>query len=128
MKNKKVLLIIIGCIILETAINLSIIFRHDSKIFDIGTPHATPTVTQKKDVDYVAYNGVTGKDALTLLKSQTTVLQDKSGLVTVIGERKADSTEHEYWAFLVNGKMAEVGPAQYVTKSTDKIQWRIEKY
>ncbi len=75
-----------------------------------------------------SYPGVTGKDALTLLKEKAAVEQDTSGLVTSINMRKADSAGHEYWAFYVNGKMAAVGPASYVTKSTEKIQWKIEKY
>ena len=83
------------------------------------TAHASTTVT---------YPGEAGKDALTLLKAQTTVGKDTSGMVNAIGGKKADTAKHEYWAFYVNGKMSQVGPADYQTKDGDKIEWKIEKY
>lgn len=76
----------------------------------------------------VSYKGEEGVDALTILKQKFSVLQDNSGLVNVIGGRKADSAKHEYWAFYANGKMASVGPADYKTKNADIIEWKIEKY
>jgi hypothetical protein len=89
-------------------------------------PTALPPITQQSN--YFSYPGQEGKDALTLLKQKTTVSQNTSGLVTMINERKADESKHEYWAFYVNGKYAQVGPAQYKTKNSDKIEWKIEKY
>ena len=78
--------------------------------------------------DYFSYRGVEGKDALTLLKAHTKVGQDKSGLVVSINGRKADNAKHEYWAFLVNGKMAQVGSAEYQTRDGDIIEWKIDHY
>ena len=75
-----------------------------------------------------SYTGEAGKDALTILKSKTTVVQNKSGLVVGINGRVVDTTQHEYWAFYVNGAYASVGPASYVTKNTDSILWKIEIY
>ncbi len=85
----------------------------------------TPTIAF---VDYISYQGVTGKTALDLLNSHVTVEQATSGLVTSINGRKADNNSHEYWAFYINGKLAQVGPAEYITKDGDKIEWKIEKY
>jgi hypothetical protein len=93
--------------------------------------HTSPVVTinpTTKMVNTFSYQGQTGKDALTLLKTQTSIGQDKSGLVTAIGSRKADNKKREFWAFYVNGKMAQVGPTQYQTKDGDTIEWKIEKY
>ncbi len=84
-----------------------------------------PTSAVKNSYSYTGQEGV---DALTLLKKNFTVMQDPSGLVVVIGERKAESRIREYWAFYVNGKLAAVGPKDYITKDTDKIEWKIEKY
>lgn len=78
--------------------------------------------------DDMFFSGQNGVTELSLLKKIVPVAQDRSGLVVSINGRKADSAKHEYWAFLVNGKMATVGPADYVTKNTDKIEWKIEKY
>ena len=40
----------------------------------------------------------------------------------------AEESKKEYWAFYINGKMANVGAADYQTKEGDKIEWKIEKY
>ncbi len=94
-----------------------------------GVP--TPTLQQNHDkvaADIFRYSGKEGVDALTLLKQQTSVEQNSTGLVTAINKRKADASNKEYWSFFVNGKMAEVGPADYLTKDSDQIEWRIETY
>lgn len=86
-----------------------------------------PTITTTGRNTF-SYKGQAEKDALTLLKEKTSVEQEKSGLVSSINSKKAESTKHEYWAFYVNGKMAEVGPSDYKTKDTDIIDWKIETY
>ncbi len=75
-----------------------------------------------------SYQGQNGKDALSILKAQAVVGQSASGLVVSINGRKANSAKHEYWAFYVNGKLAQVGPADYQTHSTDSIMWKISTY
>jgi len=87
--------------------------------------HPTIASTHKQN-ETVTYKGQDGKDALTLLKQKTPVEQNKSGLVVSINGIK--STGHNYWAFYVNGKYAQVGPAQYRTKNGDVIVWKVEKY
>lgn len=79
-------------------------------------------------VGQYSYKGKNGVDALTLLKDFTHVEQDSSGMVSAIGNVKADSKKHEYWAFYVNGKLAQIGPADFKTKDSDLIVWKIEKY
>ena len=79
-------------------------------------------------VDYISYIGVTGKTALDLLDTRAAVVQAASGLVISINGRKADNGQHEYWAFYINGKIAQVGPKDYITKDGDKIEWKIDKY
>jgi hypothetical protein len=74
------------------------------------------------------YKGEEGKDALTLLKEKTEVNLDNVGMVVSIDGTKANSEGREFWAFYVNGEMAQVGAADYKSKDTDIIDWRIEKY
>lgn len=76
----------------------------------------------------ISYQGKEGVDALTLLKENNEVEQNASGLVTTIAGRKAEDSKREYWAFYINGKMAAVGPADYVTKDTDKLEWKVDNY
>ncbi|MBM3209551.1 DUF4430 domain-containing protein [Candidatus Shapirobacteria bacterium] len=87
----------------------------------------TPSVTPAIDYDF-SYKGSTGADALTLLKQQAKVEQDSSGLVTSINGQRADARNREYWAFYINGKLAEVGPAFFKTADSDIIGWRMERY
>lgn len=86
-----------------------------------------PTVTQAQ-AQTISYQGIEGKDALTLLKEKATVEQDKSGMVAAINSIKADPATKEYWAFYVNGKLAPIGPSDYKTKDGDRIEWKIEQY
>jgi len=94
--------------------------------------NAKPALENKPPVaiqnNSFSYKGEDGKDALAILKEKTTVEQSSSGLVISINGRKAEEDKREFWAFLVNGKMAEVGPADYQTKKEDLIEWKIQNY
>lgn len=74
------------------------------------------------------YKGEEGKDALSLLKEKTAVELNDKGMVVSINGRKAETEKREFWGFYVNGKMAEVGAADFKTKDTDVINWKIENY
>jgi hypothetical protein len=123
-KFNKILISIIGIIVLVGVFVLT-----SGKPNVTGNDKYTTTSVSVKPLENnISYFGVEGKDALELLKDKVKVEQNASGLVTSINGRKAEDKKHEYWAFYINGKLAEVGPAQYKTKSTDKIEWKIEKY
>ena len=91
------------------------------------TSQQTKAVLSAQNIN-ISYLGETGKDALALLKEHTKVVQDSSGMVSGINGKKVDPKKHEYWAFTVNNKLAPVGPADYQTKNSDKIVWKIETY
>ena len=98
---------------------------HDRVQKNVTAP--TPTVSQTETTSLI-YKGKKGENALQLLKNQATIEQDASGLIVGINNRRAETAKREYWAFYVNGKMADVGPADYQTKDTDTIEWKIEHY
>ena len=79
-------------------------------------------------IDQFEYSGSDGIDALTLLKQKTSVEQDSSGMVVSISGRQSDNNKREFWSFYINGQSAQVGPASYITKTNDIINWKIEKY
>lgn len=87
----------------------------------------TPTIVPLQQ-NTVTYKGIEGEDALAVLQKQVKVVQDDTGLVISINGRKAEKTKREYWAFYINGKMAQVGPKDYITKNGDTIVWKIETY
>lgn len=117
--NKAIVLGLSALVILAGSVYVSSL----NKNFSNKTNIPSQTVRDK-----FFYKGQTGKDALILLKEKSVVEQDRSGLVDSINSRKAQASKHEFWAFYVNGKLAPVGPADYKTKDSDIIEWRIEKY
>lgn len=125
--NKWLANIFLGAIILAVALYFTYGFfvAKESSKKSATQEKPTPTIVL---VDYLQYKGKVGRNALQLLEEQASVELATSGLVTAINGRKADNNNKEYWAFYVNGKMSQVGPADYQTKNEDVIEWKIEKY
>ena len=115
--------ILIGVIIFIILVSGSIYIR-DIELSHYAQQSAIHAAQQK--IPTITYAGEKGKNALQLLKQSTSVQQDKSGLVVAINGYKP--TGHTYWAFYINGKYANVGPASYMTKNSDVITWKVEKY
>lgn len=87
------------------------------------------TATVSADGKTVNYQGVDGKTALELLKQYTKVeTKTFSGLgeyvVSINGLESIDGKN--FWSFYVNDTAAQVGAGDYTTKSTDKVEWRLE--
>lgn len=118
-------LVIIGVLAISLAVALSFPFIEGKKVTIPISP--TPGISVSANTTLI-YKGEEGKDALTILKEKAKVEQEASGLVVSIDGRKADDKKREYWGFYVNGEMASVGPAEYQTKDSDTIMWKIEKY
>lgn len=81
--------------------------------------------------DFIKQEIVTGKTALDLTKEKANIKTKGEGTnayITEINGIAAQVSKKEYWAFYVNGKMAEVGAGSYKLKEGDKIEWKIEKY
>lgn len=79
-------------------------------------------------INEFSYKGQSGKNALSLLGEKAEISRDKSGMVASINGRVVDQSKHEFWAFFVNGKLASVGPADYITRATDIVEWKIQTY
>jgi len=88
-------------------------------------------ITKNKSSDFISYQIEEGKTALDLLKISKKIATKGEGVnayVVSIDGKKAENENREYWAFYVNGKMANVGAGSYQLKNKDKIEWKIEKY
>ena len=104
-------------------------FQNQTSLSSVNTfpvPIVSPTVNPS--IDNFKYQGKDGVDALTLLKQNTVVKQDSTGMVVSISGRQADNSQREFWSFYINGESAQVGSASYITKNNDIISWKIEKY
>lgn len=91
---------------------------------------ASEDITFSDDGRTVTYSGQEGRDALSILKDLTENVETESSsigeFVTSINGVTADP-DTEFWAFYVNGKLANEGAGTYQTKNTDIIEWRIDK-
>jgi len=123
MKNKKVLFFLPAIFIL-----VIIFVSNPPAKKEVKNASSSNVVSVAPVKNEFSYKGEDGVDALTILKQKTEVSQDKTGMVVSINKRPADSSKREFWGFYVNGKMAEIGPADYKTKNGDVIEWKIEKY
>lgn len=128
--KKGVLYLTLGIIVLVLVTNLSLGSYLSSQN---QTNNSNNVVATKEEAespkDSFKYSGVENTNALQLLEQRAkSIKKNVSGLVISINGRDADERKKEFWAFYVNGKMAEVGPAEYVTKDGDEVEWKIEKY
>ena len=130
MQNKGKLFILIGGFLISFAIFFILGFVMTDRFrANVAIPSPSPISAEKQHAESsFSYAGEDGKDALTLLQEKTTIEQEDSGLVSSINGRMAEAKKREFWSFYINGKMSQVGPAEYITKNGDTIEWRIETY
>jgi hypothetical protein len=106
--------------------------RPAAKTGTVAQASVTPAATPTPKSTGLTYQGVDGKTALELLKAKDPKVVTKgegaNAYVTTVNGYTASDTKKEYWSFLVNGKMSEVGAGSYITKSTDQIEWKIATY
>lgn len=94
------------------------------------TTDTTPAAVTPSQPRVVAYPGIEGQDAMSLLKLGHTVETKDFGpglgeMVQSINGLKPAADE--FWAFYVNGKSSNVGASSYITKNSDTLEWRLEK-
>ncbi len=83
--------------------------------------------SQQTAANGISYHGMDGRNALDLLRvfHQVTTKDTSYGpMVTTIDNVTPD--KNHYWAFYVNGKLADVGAQQYITKNSDLIEWKLD--
>lgn len=75
----------------------------------------------------VTYDGMDGRSALELLAvfHKVDTKQTSFGPM-IMGIDGVQPDSSHYWAFYVNGKLADRGADQYITHNGDKIEWKIE--
>ncbi|HVX58714.1 MAG TPA: DUF4430 domain-containing protein [Candidatus Saccharimonadales bacterium] len=85
------------------------------------------TLNAQNQLADIKYNGQNGQTALVLLEKHADVtLKHYSfgDLVTSINGVPGNGPK--YWSFYLNGKMAQVGAGSYVTKNSDKLEWKLQ--
>jgi uncharacterized protein YxeA len=91
-------------------------------------PADDSTKIAKAETSSVSYDGQEGKTALELLKQNAEVVTKDSAYGPYVDSinNVQGGTDGKYWAFYVNGQMAQVGADAYQTKTGDKIEWKFE--
>jgi predicted Holliday junction resolvase-like endonuclease len=81
--------------------------------------------------DFIKQNIDKNTTALSLTKEKAVIKTKGEGVnayITAINGKVAEDLKKEFWAFYINGKMAEVGAGSYQLKAGDKIEWRLANY
>lgn len=117
---KKVIVAVVAVVAAAAGITGAVIANSPS--------HKVSTVvnTQNQTTD-IKYNGQDGQNALVLLKRHATItVKHYSFGDQVVSINGTEGNGPKYWSFYVNGKMAQVGASSYITKSSDKIEWKLQ--
>ncbi|HUD81569.1 MAG TPA: DUF4430 domain-containing protein [Patescibacteria group bacterium] len=94
---------------------------------DNNSGHVQTTTNSQHQITQISYVGKNGQNAFVLLKKYATVQAKQYSfgyLVTSINGVVGNGPK--YWTFYVNGREASVGASSYITKSSDKITWKLE--
>lgn len=86
----------------------------------------TPPTSQREEKLVIAYQGEDGKTALELLKSHAQARTATSQLGELVVEINGVASGNGFnFIYFVNGATAKTGAAQFVTKTGDKIEWKL---
>lgn len=84
-------------------------------------------VNAQNQLTDVKYNGQAGVDGLTLLKRHARVqVKHYSFGDFVEAINGSAGNGPKYWTFYINGKEANVGAGAYITKTSDKLEWKLQ--
>jgi hypothetical protein len=93
-----------------------------------SSPHKVGvSYNSQQQLNDIKYNGQSGIDALTLLKKHAKVEAKHysfGDLVTSINGSKGNGPK--YWIFYANGKESQIGAGAYITKNSDKLEWKLQ--
>jgi hypothetical protein len=127
---KKLETIVIAVVILLLGVAYGFLSnKADAPTTDTNAQQSESAAEQQVPATFVRYPGQDGRTALDLLKAshrvETQSFGDMGEFVQAIDGLASDGSH--FWAFYLNGSQATVGAGSYVTKSSDSIEWRLEK-
>lgn len=77
----------------------------------------------------ISYNGKTGFSALEILQKITQVKTKESSLGTqIIAINGLEQTNNKFWTYTVDGKVGNIGAADYQTKDGEIIEWKLSSF
>jgi hypothetical protein len=94
----------------------------------VKTPNSTTASSTQAQTErtVIAYEGEDGKTALEILKARARVRTSTSQMGELVEEINGVNNGNGYYLiYYVNGTMAKVGAGNYITKTGDKIEWKL---
>lgn len=89
--------------------------------------HVQVSTNSQHQTTNIKYDGQSGVDALTLLKKHADVKTKHYSFGDLVASiNGTPGNGPKYWIFYVNGKESLVGAGSYITKSSDKLEWRLQ--
>jgi hypothetical protein len=126
-KSSKVLLAIIVTLVVAIAGSTGLVLNLQDSDTKPNVSLKAPA-GQQTNFTYLRYQGQAGKTALELLKTEATVETKDSSygpyVDSINGVKGGEGGK--YWAFYVNGSLAQQGADAYTTKTGDNIEWKFE--
>ena len=113
--------------VLITALTFSLILPSCAQRATIKSPKAEAAAKPAREERLViAYEGADGKTALELLKSRATIRTSSSQMGELVEEINGVRSDNGYYLiYYVNGSMAQTGAGNYLTKTGDRIEWKL---
>lgn len=98
-----------------------------SNTVDDSPKKTESSVSTKTQTEKLTYQGEDGKSALQLLKKHAKVETKSSSLGEyVVSINGSDGDGKKYWLYYVNDQEANVGAGAYITRNSDKIEWKLQ--
>lgn len=124
-KNGLIAILLIG-VVLATGISSYIITQTKPQAEASQTTRQT---SQPATPDKITFTAKKGETVLAQLKTVAKVTtKDSSYGLYVDGINGLNGgRDGKYWSYYIDGKLASVGAASYVSKGGEKIEWKLEK-
>lgn len=82
--------------------------------------------SQQQSDTHVSFVATKGTNVLDQLKEHATVTTKDSQYGPFVDAINGKKEDGKFWSFYVDGHMAQVGAAEYVTRGGEKIEWKLE--
>lgn len=127
-KSSKVLLAVIVALVVAIVGSAGLVLNLQQESDKKPNISLKAPAEQQTNFTYLRYQGQAGKTALELLKTEANVVTKDSSYGPYVDSINGvkGGTDGKYWAFYVNGSLAQQGADAYTTRPGDKIEWKFE--
>lgn len=127
MKTKTTLFALAGAILIALGITAIVLINQPAKRVD-KTVGAQQSAIQGETSDVIRFTATRGRSVLDQFKEHAKVETKNSdfGVYVDAVNGLRGGTNNKYWMYYVNGELANIGAADYITVGGEIIEWRFE--